>query len=150
MLGEDFQYPAGDSESSLGGLIRISGSADDDSLTLEQSQVTIAAEAQRSAQDFRCVFLDENIPLEREPGRQLVVCIAELLDHLVIVGGALHHPAVRVTRVAVGAPKSAADVGIDRPESHACCFWSIENALRRRGVVPDVLLLADDRELAGL
>ena len=54
-----------------------------------------------------------------------------------------------VARVAVGAAESAADVRINGPEAHARGFGTVEDALGGRGVVADVLLLADDGELAG-
>src|SRR5689334_14050398 len=150
MFRKHLQNSACDSESSLGWLIGVRCGADDYRLALEQTQMAIAAEAQSSAQNLGRVFLDEDIALEGEPGRQFVICFAELLNHFMVVGSSLHHPAVGVSCVAVSAAERAADVGIDRPESHAGGLGTVEDALRRRRVVPDVLLLADDRELAGL
>src|SRR2546423_7483384 len=150
MFGEHFENSSRDSESPLGRLIRISRSADDDGLALEQTKMTIAAESQSSAQDLGRVLLDEDVALEREPRWQFVVRFTEFLNHFVVVGGSFHHPAMGVSGVAVSAAERAADVGIDRPESHAGGLGPVEDALRRRGVVPDVLLLADDQQVPGL
>ena len=108
----------------------------------------VASVAQRPAQNFGRVVLDENVALEREPWRELRERFAECFFHPVVVRGALHHVAMCVSRVAVSASESASDVGIDRPESHPGCLRSVENALRRGAVVPNVLLYADNGEKA--
>ena len=150
MLRQHVQNSTRDAESPLGRLIRIGCRSDHDGFTVEQLQVAIAAESQGPAQDFGCVLFDKDVALEGQPRRELVIRFAKCVDHFLICGGALHHPAVRVARVTVGASERAADVRIDRPESHARRLGTIEDVLRGRGVVADVFLLADDRQLARL
>src|SRR5438093_4280263 len=143
MLGEDFQDAARDSESSLRWLIWICRGADNDCLALEELEMPVASESESTTQNLWSVSFDEDVALEREPGRKIVVSSAELLCHSLVGGGALHHIAMGVASVAVSAPEGTSDVGIDRPESHPGGLWPVEDALRRRRVVADVLLLTD-------
>src|ERR1700686_5480019 len=117
MLGQPLQNSARDSESSLGGLVRIGRGSDDNRLALKELEVAVASEAEGAGEDLRCVPLHEDIVLEGEPGRQPVVRVAEGVGHFFVAGGALHYVAVGVAGVAVGAAEGAANVGIDGPES---------------------------------
>src|SRR6266481_1140025 len=119
MLREYLENSACNPESSLGRLIRICGSADHDRLALKQLEVAIASEPERATQNLRRVPLDENIPLEGEPWRQPVVCLAEYVGHFLVGSCPLHDVAMGVAGVAIGAAERAADVRIDGPESHA-------------------------------
>src|SRR5256885_3437384 len=113
MLGENLQNSARDTEFSLGGLIGVRRGADDDRFTLEQLEVTVASKSESSTENLRRISLDENVSLEREPWRQLLVRVAERVGHFFVGGGALHHIAMRVARVAIRASEGAADVRID-------------------------------------
>src|SRR6202022_2503778 len=98
-----------------------------------------APEPECAAKNLGRVLFDEDISLECQPGRKLVVRLAELVGHPVLGCGALHHVAVGVPRVAVSATEGAADVRVDRPESHARRLWAVEDAFGGGGVVADVL-----------
>ena len=106
----------------------------------------VAAMPQRARENFRRVLLDENVALEREPGRHRLVALGEDVFHSIIRSRALHDESVGIPRVTVRASESAANVWIDGPESHPRDFRSVEDVLRERGVVANVLLLSNDGE----
>ena len=140
MLSQHFQNTTSDLEATLGRLVRICRRADHYGFAREEREVLVASVTKRAAQNLGRVVLDENVALEREPGRKIGECIAQRFAHLVVTRRSLHHVAVRVPGVAVGAAERAADVGIDGPETHARRFRTVQHALRRRAVVSDVLL----------
>src|SRR2546428_13636179 len=107
MFGQHFQNSAGDPESAFGGLVRIRSRADDDRLAIEELEMPIAAESQRSAQHFGGVFLDEDVPLAREPRRKFVVGFAKDLHHPVVACRPLHDVAMGVASVAVATAECA-------------------------------------------
>src|SRR6476646_10833240 len=101
---------------------------------------------ERFAQNVGGILLDEDPPLEGEPGREVV---ARGL-HVVVLGirrrVAIEYPPMRVSRVAVGAAKRASDVRVDRPETHTRRFGSVQYRARNCAVVADVLLLTNQRQ----
>src|SRR5665647_2601290 len=99
----------------------------------------VAALSQSSGEDIGRILLHEDVALEREPGWHLFVALGERGLHPIIVGRALHHIAMSVSRVAVGAAERAAHVRIDRPESHPRRFGTVENAAGELRVVANVL-----------
>ena len=113
VLGQYLEDPARDSESSLCRLIWICRGADHDRLAVEQLEMPVASKSESATQYLGCVSFDEDVALECEPGRHLVICFAECGGHFFVGRGALHHVAVGVARVAVRAPEGAADVGVD-------------------------------------
>src|ERR1035437_7072900 len=100
----------------------------------------VASLAKSLRKDVGRVLLDENVALEGEPRRHLFVAIRERTFHSLTVRRALHHVSMCVTRVTIGAAKRTPDVWIDRPESHTRRFGTVENALRGRRVIQNVLL----------
>src|SRR6185295_12081826 len=102
MLSQDFKNSACHSVATLCRLVRIGCGADDDGLAIEKLEMPVTSKAQRPTEDFGRVALDEDVPLERQPGREIVVSLAQDLGHLLVGGRALHDIAVRVPRVAVG------------------------------------------------
>ena len=119
MIGQHLEHRSRDPKASLGGLKRIGGRADDDRLAVEQREVFLRAVSERFAQHVGRVLLDEDAPLEREPGRHLVARRLQVGVLGIRRRVAVEHPAMGVARVAVGAAERAADVRVDRPEPHA-------------------------------
>ena len=111
-----------------------------------RASVLFGAVSQRLSEDVGRVLFDEDASLEREPGRHSVVRRLKVGMLGVLRRVPVEHPAVRVARVAVGAPERAADVRIDRPEPHARGLGPVQNVPRDRAEVANVLLFANHGE----
>src|SRR5688500_16620123 len=106
--------------------------------------------AKRTSQHFGGVLFDKDLPLKGEPGRK---CIERFLEERLFGmcgDSALDHIAVRVSCVAIRATKGASDVRIDGPETHLRDVGSVEHRLRTTPEIPDVFLLAQDRQRSAL
>src|SRR5688500_7908868 len=70
VLGEHLENAPRDPEAPLSGLVRIRRRADADPLSSEKIEVLVGTMAQRLAKHLGRVLLHEDLPLEREPGRE--------------------------------------------------------------------------------
>ena len=131
MIGEHLEYSPGHPEPALARLIWIGRRADYDRLAFEKCEMPVASMPKRARENFRGVVLYEDIPLECEPWRHLLISIAENILHSIAVVRALHHVPVSVARVTIGTAERAPDIRIDRPESHSRDFRTVQNVLRR-------------------
>src|SRR4051812_24176245 len=107
MVRENLEASPRHAKSSLGRLIRISRSTYDDRVSLDEREMLVASLAESSCENVGSVLLDEDIALEGEPWRHRLVSFRERAFHLVAVRRALHHVAVCVSGVAVGASECA-------------------------------------------
>src|SRR4051812_48885194 len=103
MIREDLEDRARDPEASFRRLIWIGCGADGQPLALDERDVSIRSLPERFPKHIRRVFLDEDAPLEREPGNHLPK-IARHLDAIGIARrGTFEGIAVRISCVAVRA-----------------------------------------------
>ncbi len=109
----------------------------------------LAPVPQRATEHRGRVALDDDVPLEGEPGRGARDVIGGAGVERVRGDGALHDVAMRVARVAVRTSEGAADVRVDGPEAHLRDLGPVEDAPRDGIVVRDVLLRIEDGERAG-
>src|SRR5256884_8709699 len=103
--------------------------------------------------DLECdqqLFLHEHPFLERLPPVRSAELQKLLVSEFSRVVGALDRVAVRVARVAVGAPEFAADVGVERPEIDAGLLRRVEDGLGlERHELGAALSLVENREGGG-
>src|SRR6185436_7173952 len=109
---ENLENSARDAKPPLGRLVGIGGCSDHDGFAGEQLEVLVAAESESPAQYFGRVFLDEDVPLKREPRRKLVVGFVQNVGHFFFARRPFHDVAMGVPRVAVRAAESAANVWV--------------------------------------